>query len=92
MSVVFRESSERALMSRLDIGLISLRDRACLRLLYRAGVATAEQLTAHHFVAERVGSFRSVGEPAALRAGDPATAPDCGSKISIDSDPLRNAK
>jgi hypothetical protein len=44
MSVVFRESSERALMSRLDIGLISLRDRACLRLLYRAGVATAVQL------------------------------------------------
>jgi Replication-relaxation len=44
MSVVFRESSERALMSRLDIGLISLRDRACLRLLYRAGVATAQQL------------------------------------------------
>lgn len=44
MSVVFRESSERALMSRLDIGLISLPDRACLRLLYRAGVATAVQL------------------------------------------------
>jgi Replication-relaxation len=44
MSVVFRESSERALMSRLDIGLISLRDRGCLRLLYRAGVATAQQL------------------------------------------------
>lgn len=44
MSVVFRESSERALMSRLDIGLMSLPDRACLRLLYRAGVATAQQL------------------------------------------------
>jgi len=44
MSVVFRESSERALLSSLDVGLLSVRDRACLRLLYRAGVATADQL------------------------------------------------
>lgn len=44
MSVVFRESSERALMSTIDVGLLPLRDRACLRLLYRAGVATAAQL------------------------------------------------
>ncbi len=46
MSVVFRESSDRALMSGLDVGLLSVRDRACLRLLYRAGVATADQLAA----------------------------------------------
>lgn len=45
MSVVFRESADRAPMSNLDVGLLSVRDRACLRLLYRAGVATAEQLT-----------------------------------------------
>jgi hypothetical protein len=44
MSVVFRESSGRALMSSLDVGLLPIRDRACLRLLYRAGVATAAQL------------------------------------------------
>src|SRR6266545_3593210 len=45
MSVVFRESTERALLSSLDVGLLSVRDRACLRLLYRAGVATAGQLS-----------------------------------------------
>jgi len=44
MSVVFRESAERALLLSLDVGLLSVRDRACLRLLYRAGVATADQL------------------------------------------------
>lgn len=44
MSVVFRESSERALVSTIDVGLLPIRDRACLRLLYRAGVATAAQL------------------------------------------------
>lgn len=44
MSVVFRESAERALISSLDVGLLPVRDRACLRLLYRAGVATAAQL------------------------------------------------
>lgn len=44
MSVVFRESSERALVSTVDVGLLPIRDRACLRLLYRAGVATAAQL------------------------------------------------
>lgn len=46
MSVVFRESSKRTLTSRLDVGLLSVRDRACLRVLYRAGVATADQLSA----------------------------------------------
>lgn len=44
MSVVFRESSERALMTTIDVGLLPIRDRACLRLLYRTGVATAAQL------------------------------------------------
>jgi hypothetical protein len=45
MSIVFRESADRAPMASLDVGLLSVRDRACLRLLYRAGVATSEQLT-----------------------------------------------
>ena len=45
MSVVFRESSERALLTTIDVGLLPIRDRACLRLLYRAGVATAAQLS-----------------------------------------------
>ena len=53
MSVVFRESPERALLSSLDVGLLSVRDRACLRLLYRAGVATAEQLTTLIFPSRR---------------------------------------
>jgi len=53
MSVVFRESSERALLSSLDIGLLSVRDRACLRLLYRAGVATADQLATFIFPSRR---------------------------------------
>lgn len=53
MSVVFRESSERALLSSLDVGLLSVRDRACLRLLYRAGVATADQLTTLIFPSRR---------------------------------------
>ena len=53
MSVVFRESSERALLSSLDVGLLSVRDRACLRLLYRAGVATADQLATLIFPSRR---------------------------------------
>jgi hypothetical protein len=53
MSVVFRASSERPLLSSLDIGLLSVRDRACLRLLYRAGVATADQLAALVFPSRR---------------------------------------
>jgi hypothetical protein len=53
MSVVFRESTERALLSSLDVGLLSLRDRACLRLLYRAGVATADQLATLVFPSRR---------------------------------------
>jgi len=53
MSVVFRESSERALLASLDVGLLSVRDRACLRLLYRAGVATADQLATLIFPSRR---------------------------------------
>ena len=53
MSVVFRESAERALLSSLDVGLLSVRDRACLRLLYRAGVATADQLATLVFPSRR---------------------------------------
>jgi hypothetical protein len=53
MSVVLRESSERALLSSLDVGLLSVRDRACLRLLYRAGVATADQLATLIFPSRR---------------------------------------
>jgi Replication-relaxation len=53
MSVVFRESSERALLSSVDVGLLSVRDRACLRLLYRAGVATADQLATLIFPSRR---------------------------------------
>jgi hypothetical protein len=53
MSVVFRESAERPLPSNLDIGLLSVRDRACLRVLYRAGVATADQLATLVFPSRR---------------------------------------
>lgn len=53
MSVVFRESTERALLSSVDVGLLSVRDRACLRLLYRAGVATADQLATLIFPSRR---------------------------------------
>ena len=53
MSVVFRESTERGLLSSVDVGLLSVRDRACLRLLYRAGVATADQLATLIFPSRR---------------------------------------
>jgi len=53
MSIVFRESADRALLASLDVGLLSIRDRACLRLLYRAGVATPEQLTTLIFPSRR---------------------------------------
>jgi hypothetical protein len=53
MSVVFRESADRPLPSSLDVGLLSVRDRACLRLLYRAGVATADQLATLIFPSRR---------------------------------------
>lgn len=53
MTVLFRESAERPLLSSLDVGLLSVRDRACLRLLYRAGVATADQLATLVFPSRR---------------------------------------
>ena len=53
MSVVFRGSAEQPLLSSLDVGLLSVRDRACLRLLYRAGVATADQLATLVFPSRR---------------------------------------
>ena len=53
MSVIFRESIERALLSSVDVGMLSVRDRACLRLLYRAGVATADQLDTLIFPSRR---------------------------------------
>lgn len=45
MSITFRASPERAEIARLDIGLLNVADRACLRLLYRCEIATGLQLT-----------------------------------------------
>lgn len=44
MSALFRPSPERTLIGRLDLGLLDIRDRACLRLLRRIEVATPDQL------------------------------------------------
>lgn len=44
MSALFRSSPERARIGRLDLGLLDIRDRACLRLLRRVEVATPAQL------------------------------------------------
>jgi Replication-relaxation len=44
MSALFRPSPERARIGRLDLGLLDIRDRACLRLLHRIEVATPDQL------------------------------------------------
>jgi Replication-relaxation len=44
MSALFRPSPERARVGRLDLGLLDIRDRACLRLLRRIEVATPDQL------------------------------------------------
>lgn len=44
MSTLFDAAPERARIARLDIGLLNLADRACLRLLHRCEVATAAQL------------------------------------------------
>jgi hypothetical protein len=44
MSAIFRPSPERARIGRLDVGLLDIRDRACLRLLRRIEVATPDQL------------------------------------------------
>ncbi len=53
MTVVFRESAERTLLASVDVGLLSVRDRACLRLLYRAGVATGDQVASLIFPSRR---------------------------------------
>ncbi len=45
MSTLFRAAPERAQIARLDIGLLNVADRACLRLLYRCEIATGMQLT-----------------------------------------------
>lgn len=57
MSSVFRPSSERAHLRRLDIGLLDVRDRACLRLLNRVEVATPSQLAVLLYPSRRT-SFR----------------------------------
>jgi hypothetical protein len=44
MSALFRPSPERARIGRIDLGLLDIRDRACLRLLRRIEVATPDQL------------------------------------------------
>ncbi len=44
MSALFHASPERARIGRLDLGLLDIRDRACLRLLRRVEVATPDQL------------------------------------------------
>lgn len=44
MNTLFRPSPERARIGRLDLGLLDIRDRACLRLLRRIEVATPDQL------------------------------------------------
>lgn len=44
MSALFRSSPERARIGGIDVGLLDIRDRACLRLLRRIEVATPDQL------------------------------------------------
>lgn len=44
MSTLFQGASERARIARVDIGLLTVADRACLRLLHRCDVAIALQL------------------------------------------------
>lgn len=57
MSTLFRSSSERAQLRRFDLGLLDVRDRACLRLLNRVEVATPSQLAALIYPSRRT-SFR----------------------------------
>lgn len=44
VNTLFRPSSEHAHLRRFDLGLLDIRDRACLRLLNRVDVATPSQL------------------------------------------------
>lgn len=57
MSSLFRPSSERAHFGRVDIGLLDVRDRACLRLLNRVDVATPSLLAVLVYPSRRT-SFR----------------------------------
>jgi len=57
MSALFRPSPERARIGRLDLGLLDIRDRACLRLLRRIEVATPDQLAALIYPSRRT-AFR----------------------------------
>lgn len=57
MSALFRPSSERTRLRRLDLGLLDVRDRACLRMLNRVEVATPGQLAALIYPSRRT-SFR----------------------------------
>jgi hypothetical protein len=57
MSSIFRPSSERAHVGCVDIGLLDVRDRACLRLLNRVEVATPSQLAVVIYPSRRT-SFR----------------------------------
>lgn len=57
MSSLFFPSSERAHLRRLDIGLLDVRDRACLRLLNRVEVATPSRLAVLIYPSRRT-SFR----------------------------------
>jgi hypothetical protein len=57
MSTLFQSSLERARLRRLDVGLLSVGDRACLRLLKRVEVATPSQLAALIYPSRRT-AFR----------------------------------
>jgi hypothetical protein len=57
MSSLFRPSSERARIGHLDIGMLDVADRACLRLLNRVEVATPSQLAILVYPSPRT-SFR----------------------------------
>lgn len=57
MSALFRSSSERTHLRRFDLGLLDIRDRACLRLLNRVEVATPSQVAVLIYPSRRT-SFR----------------------------------
>jgi len=57
MNSLFRPCSERAHLRRIDLGLLDVRDRACLRLLNRVEVATPSQLVTLIYPSRRT-SFR----------------------------------
>ena len=56
-SGLFRPSERRARIAHLDLGLLDVRDRACLRLLRRIEVATPDQLAMLIYPSRRT-SFR----------------------------------